>query len=120
METVTAVVIGILFAAGLNLYLRRHAFYPFVGLVILSHAVNLLLFSSGGLVRAGPPLQQDSNLSLADPVPQSLALTAIVIGLGVQTFVLVLLYRLARLLRTPDLNQARHTEGSDVAREGLD
>lgn len=117
MEVLICVVVGGLFAAGLYLILRRNAFSLLIGLVVFSHGVNLLLLSSGGLTRGGVPIlhKQGGADALADPLPQALILTAIVIGVGVQTFVLVLIFRLVRKLRSADLAHVRSTEGEQVS-----
>ncbi len=113
MEIVSALTVGVLFAAGLYLVQGRNAFRLLIGIVILAHAVNLLVFTSGGLVRGAPPILPEEGAGsgeVADPLSQALILTAIVIGLGVQSFVLVLIYRLVQVARTRDLDRLRTTE----------
>ena len=56
MATVLAVVIGCLYAAGIYMMLRRSLFKLILGLSLLSHGANLLIFTVGGLTRARPPL----------------------------------------------------------------
>lgn len=115
MEVLMPLVIGALFAAGLYLLLRRHVFSMIIGLIIIAHAVNLLLFSSAGVKRDAvailPEATGDRGVSAtADPLPQALVLTAIVIGVGVQAFVLVLIFRLTSAQRSADLDRARSSE----------
>lgn len=119
MEIMMPFAVGALVAAGLYLMMQRHALSIFVGLVILAHAVNLLLFTVGGFTRGNPPIlgRDVDPASTADPLPQALILTAIVIGLGVQSFLLVLLYRLVHVVRTADLDVARHTESAKPKRQ---
>lgn len=98
-----AVVVGVLFAAGTFLILRRSPIKLILGLGLLSHGVNLLLFSTSGLKRAEPPILDksdfkgviDSNMidGFVDPLPQALILTAIVISFGVTAFTVVLVNR---------------------------
>lgn len=113
MEVLTPVGVGALFAAGMYLILRRNVFSVFVGVVIVTHAVNLLLFTSGGLSIGEPPLLPNDDVparELSDPVPQALILTSIVIGLGVQSFLLVLVFRVIRLFGGPDVDVVRNNE----------
>ena len=94
METVLAFVIGGLYAAGIYLMLRRSLAQVIMGLSVLTNAANLLIFTVGGLTRGRPPLIPEGAEqpvgAYADPVPQSLILTAIVIGFGVLFFGMML------------------------------
>ena len=113
METVLAFVIGALYAAGLFTMLRRNVFRLVIGLGLLGHAANLLIFTIAGLTRARPPLISDSLAmpqALADPMPHALILTAIVIGFAVQAFALVLIYRVIQTVGTDDLDNMKATE----------
>lgn len=114
MNTVLAVVIGVLYAAGLYMVMRRSMVKLILGLALLSHAANLLIFTVGGLTRGGTPLVAAAEERLLppfpDPVPQALVLTAIVIGFGVQAFALVLLKRAYREVGTDDLDAMRSTD----------
>ncbi len=97
METVLAIVVGCLYAAGIYMMLRRSLFKLILGLVLLSHGANLLIFTVGGLTRGRPPIAPPGATQpptpSADPLPQSLILTAIVIGFAVLAFSLVLFHR---------------------------
>lgn len=114
METVMAFVVGGLFAAGIYLMLRRSIVKLAIGLVLLSQAANLLIFTSAGLTRGGPPLVPDGEssppLPFADPLPQALILTAIVISFGVLAFTLVLIKRAYQTVGTDDLDEMRSTD----------
>jgi multicomponent Na+:H+ antiporter subunit C len=93
MELVLAVVAGVLYATGLYLMLRRRLAQVIVGLGLLAHGSNVLIFTAAGVTRGAPPVIPAGGVpaaSFADPVPQSLILTAIVIGFGVLAFSLVL------------------------------
>ena len=109
-----AVVIGILYAAGLYLVMRRNVVKLVLGLALLGHAANLLIFTVGRLSRDGAPIVPPGAERLvpphADPVPQALVLTAIVIGFGVQAFALVLVKLAHRETGTDDLDALRSTD----------
>ncbi|HAZ98491.1 MAG TPA: Na+/H+ antiporter subunit C, partial [Halomonas sp.] len=79
MEMLYAITTGILTSCGLYLTLRGRTFPVVVGLTLLSYAVNLFLFSMGGLTTDGAALVNEGS-QFADPLPQALVLTAIVIG----------------------------------------
>lgn len=96
MELVLAVVAGVLYATGLYLMLRRRLAQLIIGLGLLSNGTNVLILSAAGVTRSKPPLISETGMTaaqFADPVPQSLILTAIVIGFGVLAFSLVLAHR---------------------------
>jgi multicomponent K+:H+ antiporter subunit C len=101
MELVIAIAIGIMGGAGTWLVMRPRSFQVLIGLSLLSYAVNLFIFSVGSLavdaepiVRAGVP----ADLAhYSDPVPQSLVLTAIVIGFATTALFLVVLLALRGL-----------------------
>jgi|SRR5581483_3640105 multicomponent Na+:H+ antiporter subunit C len=114
MNFVLALVIGALYTAGLYMMLRRSIVKLIIGLVLLGHAANLLIFAVGGLRRASPPLIPEGAVQpaapLADPVPQALILTAIVIGFGVLAFALVLIHRAHQVVGTDDLDDMKATD----------
>ncbi len=97
MASMLALVVGCLYAAGLYMMLRRSLFKLILGLVLLSHGANLLIFTVGGLTRGRPPIVAPDATApespSADPLPQALILTAIVIGFAVLAFSLVLFHR---------------------------
>ncbi|MDP1766570.1 MAG: Na+/H+ antiporter subunit C [Methylotenera sp.] len=90
MEALIAIMIGVLTACGVYLSLRNRTFSVVLGLTFLSYAVNLFLFSMGRLVIGQPPIITASGSAYADPVPQALVLTAIVISFAMTAFVIVL------------------------------
>lgn len=94
MEIVLALAIGVLTASGVWLVLRPRTFQVLIGLTLLSYAVNLFIFSTGGLrIGAEPVLRgpAGSLIDYADPLPQALVLTAIVIGFATTALYLVLM-----------------------------
>jgi multicomponent Na+:H+ antiporter subunit C len=116
METVLAFVIGGLFAAGLYMMLRRSIVKLIIGLSLLGQAINLLIFTMGGLTRGAPPLigqgQDELVGTFADPLPQALILTAIVIGFALQAFTVVLIKRVYQTVGTDDLDKMRRVDAS--------
>jgi len=114
LNVVLALVIGGLYAAGLYMMMRRSIVKLIIGLALLSHAANLLIFTAGGLTRARPPLipeGADAPLApFADPLPQALILTAIVISFGVLAFALVLIHRTYQTVGTDDLDEMKATD----------
>lgn len=113
MHMLMPFVVGALYAAALYLMLRRSLVKLIIGLILLGHASNLLIFTAGRLTRGQPPIVSPEGLlskPFADPLPQALILTAIVIGLGVQAFALVLLKRTYQTVGTDDLNYLRYTD----------
>ncbi|MFC5695398.1 Na+/H+ antiporter subunit C [Pseudomonas sp. GCM10022186] len=91
MEALFAVTLGLLTASGVFLLLRGRTFPVVLGLTLLSYAVNLFLFAMGRLAGEAAVLGRD--VQHADPVPQALVLTAIVIGFAMTAFVVVLALR---------------------------
>lgn len=117
MEIVLAIIVGLLYAAGIYLMLRRSLIKLVIGLILLGNGVNLLIFLLGGLVRGNPPIIGSMERILeevyADPVPQALILTAIVISFGLQSFAIVLIKRAYIVVNTDDLDKIHTTEEED-------
>jgi multicomponent K+:H+ antiporter subunit C len=91
MEALLATLIGLLTTCGVYLALRGRTFPVVLGLTLLSYAVNLFLFATGRLAIGRPPVIGDGlGGAYADPVPQALVLTAIVIGFAMTAFVIML------------------------------
>ncbi|WP_227870249.1 sodium:proton antiporter [Streptomyces otsuchiensis] len=86
-----ALSVGALVAGAVYLMLDRTFLRVVIGFVLLSHAVNLTLFGSGGLFRREEPLGSGPDpLVTADPLPQAFVLTAIVIAFAITVYLLVL------------------------------
>lgn len=113
MTTLLAIVIGCLYAAAVYLILRRSLFRLILGLVLLSHAANLLILSASA-ISARPPIasldKAARDIPPADPLPQALILTAIVISFGVLAFALVLLHKTYQELGTDDSDELRKSD----------
>ncbi|MEH6669037.1 Na+/H+ antiporter subunit C [Halopseudomonas sp.] len=92
MEMLYAITLGVLTSCGVYLMLRARTFPVVVGLTLLSYAVNLFLFAMGRLATGVPAILGRSE-TYADPLPQALVLTAIVIGFAMTAYVLVLALR---------------------------
>ncbi len=90
MEALIAIILGTLTACGVYLILRARTFPVVLGLTFLSYAVNLFLLIMGRLTVGNPPIILDGITDYADPLPQALVLTAIVIGFAMTAFVIVL------------------------------
>jgi len=101
MEVVISLAIGVLASAGVWLVLRPRTFQVLIGLSLLSYAVNLFIFSVGSLSIDKEPIVQPGVppdlLHYTDPLPQSLVLTAIVIGFATTALFLVVLLALRGL-----------------------
>ncbi|HEY8340914.1 MAG TPA: Na(+)/H(+) antiporter subunit C [Egibacteraceae bacterium] len=94
MTVVMAIVVGVLYTTGTYLLLQRTLTRVILGIVLLGHGANLLLLMVGGLPGAAPLSGPDgAPADAADPLPQALVLTAIVISFGVVAFLLTLAYR---------------------------
>jgi multicomponent K+:H+ antiporter subunit C len=88
MEWLVAGAIGLLIGSGIYLLLEQRTFTIVLGMVLSSYGINLLVFATGRLVVNRPPV--DPGSQAADPLPQALVLTAIVIGLATNAFALAL------------------------------
>jgi multicomponent Na+:H+ antiporter subunit C len=88
----TAVLVGVLYACGVYLLLQRTLTRIVIGLALMGHGANLLLLAAGGRPGRAPIIDPDGG-TYADPLPQALALTAIVITFGVSALLLTLAYR---------------------------
>ncbi|HSJ82716.1 MAG TPA: Na(+)/H(+) antiporter subunit C [Acidimicrobiia bacterium] len=94
MNLATAVVIGLLYGLGTYLVMQRALTRIVIGLALLAHGANLLLLAAGGRAGEAPIVEEGTaTTAYADPLPQALALTAIVITFGVTAFLLALAYR---------------------------
>ena len=87
---ILALTIGLLVAGAAYLLLDRSYLRAVLGFLMLGHAVNLLLFASGGIQRRGEPLEGTDPAAAADPLPQAFVLTAIVIAFAITVVMLVL------------------------------
>jgi len=112
MELAYALAIGVLTGAGVWLLLRPRTFQVIMGLSMLSYAVNLFIFGMGRLRVDRPPIVPDIEGAgdpgmYADPLPQALVLTAIVIGFATTALFLVV------LLAARGLTGTDHVDGRE-------
>lgn len=95
MEFLLASGLGVVTACGVYLLLRGRTFPVVLGLSLLSYAANVFIFTMGRLAAGVPPLVAPEAAAYADPLPQALVLTAIVIGFGMTAFIMILALRTA-------------------------
>lgn len=109
MGLLLALITGILYSAAIYMMLRRSLVKLIIGLVLLGHASNMAIFTLGRLSKGNPPFIPEGAEVVpppyADPVPQALILTAIVIGFGIQAFAIVLIKRVYQETRSDDLDK---------------
>lgn len=110
MELITALVVGLLFAAGTYLMLAKNMIRVVLGSSLLSYGTNLMLLTSGRLKQGAAPVLSGEATAYADPVPQALILTAIVINFAVTAFMFVLAYRTVQEHGTDNLVELRGLE----------
>lgn len=114
MEILLAIVIGALYAGGIYMMLRRSLVKLIIGLMLIGNGANLLIFLLGRISKGHPPIIGEAEKALtglyADPIPQALILTAIVIGFGLQSFSIVLIKKVYEVLQTDDMNSMTTTD----------
>ncbi|QBQ42330.1 Na+/H+ antiporter subunit C [Sphingobacterium psychroaquaticum] len=118
MELLLILVIGLLYAGGVYLILRRSMVKLLLGIMLLGNATNILIFLLGKITKAKPPVIDESYKIFqdiyADPIPQALILTAIVISFGLTSFAIVLLKRVYALVDSDDLDDLNTPEEEDL------
>mgnify|MGYP001371840210 CR=1 FL=1 len=111
MELLVAIAIAALSGSGIWLLLRPRTYQVIIGLSLLSYAVNIFIFSMGRLRVGAPPLVEPGVVpdpsQFADPVPQALVLTAIVISFAMTALFLVV------LLASRGLTGTDHVDGRE-------
>lgn len=124
MELIVSIVAGCLLAASFYLLMRRNLLRFVIGVILLGNAVNLVIFTMGRLTRAVPPVipkgQDVIEGVYANPLPQALILTAIVISFGLLAFTLVLVYRnfaANQVIDSDELSTSEPSESLDVHEE---
>ncbi|HTO28246.1 MAG TPA: Na+/H+ antiporter subunit C [Devosia sp.] len=118
MDYVLAVLVGCFVALGTYLLLSRSVIRMLLGLVVLGNGINLLIFTAGRLTRAiapiVPPDLAQPEGPIANPLPQALILTAIVIGFAMFSFLLVLAFRAYQSLDADNTDTMRVAEPVDA------
>lgn len=114
MEILIAILIGSLFAGGIYCLLRSSLMKIVIGIMLLSQGANLLVLAVGGLIPLTPVFSLSETgvppVGHADPLPQALVLTAIVIGFGLVIFTIALLLRAHNAVGSDDINAFNHTD----------
>jgi multicomponent Na+:H+ antiporter subunit C len=114
MEPAIAILVGLFFAAGIYLMLSRALVRVLLGILLLGNGVNLLIFVAGRLTSAVPPIVPPGHEqpvgAFANPLPQALILTAIVIGFAMFAFLSVLVFRAYQDLDADHTDQMRLAE----------
>ena len=114
MEPAFVFLVTAYFIVAIYLFLSKHIIRVLLGAAILGNAVNLLIFTAGRISREKPPIVPDGLLvpaaDIANPLPQALILTAIVISFSFFAFLLVLVYRAYQELETDDTDDMRVAE----------
>ncbi|MEJ8802393.1 NADH-quinone oxidoreductase subunit K [Pontibacter sp. H249] len=114
MEILLPFLTGILFSVSMYFIIHRHLFKLILGLILFGLATNLFLFVVGGMKRGGIAIISQGNdvpvEPYADPVPQALLLTAIVIGFGIQAFSIVLIKRVYQAFKSNNMDKLNNNE----------
>jgi len=108
MELLLVVLVGLLYASGIYMMFRRSMVKLLLGLLLLGNGANILIFLMGDLAKGTPPIIGQAEKTFtgvyADPVPQALILTAIVISFGLQSFAIILLKKVYVSTGSDDLD----------------
>ncbi|MEY1637958.1 NADH-quinone oxidoreductase subunit K [Tenuifilum osseticum] len=117
MEIVLAILTGLLFAAGLYLMLHKDMIKLIIGIMMMGYATNLFIFLIARITRGVPAIIDQGKEVLtppfADPIPQALMLTAIVIGFGIQAFAIVLIRKVYKVTGISNMEQLNSSEKID-------
>jgi len=120
MDLIFTLTVAVFFTVGFYLMLSRHNIRILIGIAIFGNAVNLTIFTAGRITRLAPPIIPVDADALAagtaNPLPQALILTAIVISFSFFAFLLVLAFRTYQELGTDDTDEMRVAEPKN---EGL-
>jgi multicomponent Na+:H+ antiporter subunit C len=113
VETLFALAFGVMAAASAYLLMSRNLLRMLLGLLVMSNAANLSLFINGRMGSSRPPIVPQSELTVAasaNPLPQALILTAIVISFALVVYTMVLFHHANRSLGTMDSDAMRSAE----------
>lgn len=118
MELLLVILIGLLYGAGVYMILRRSMVKLLLGIMFLGTGANVLIFLLGGITKGKPPVIDEASKMFqdiyADPIPQALILTAIVISFALTAFAIVLLKRVYALVDSDDLDDLNTPEEEDI------
>jgi multicomponent Na+:H+ antiporter subunit C len=114
MEIIFALLTGGLYTMAVYMMLRRSIVKLIIGFILLSHATHLLIFTCSRLTRGKVPIIGAGETTItgpvADPLPQALILTAIVISFGLTAFAIVLIKRVYQTVGSDDLDKMTSTD----------
>lgn len=110
MEFLLSTALGLVAACAVYLLLRPRTFSVVLGLSLLAYATNVFIFAMGRLAVGAPPVVDPSAAAYADPLPQALVLTAIVIGFGMTAYLVGL------AVRAHDDTGTDHVDGQEPAK----
>lgn len=114
MDLAFAFVIAFITTCGVQLLLSRHVVRTILGVTLVSAAVNLVIFFAGRVVSKAPPVMRIGETTLpvdaANPLPQALILTAIVIGFSLTMFAVALALQTFRSIGTLDGRRIRNAD----------
>ncbi|ENH97597.1 monovalent cation/H+ antiporter subunit C [Gracilibacillus halophilus YIM-C55.5] len=113
MEIIMSVLAGILFTTGIYNLLQKQMLRIIIGTALISHGAHLFILTMGKLKRGAPPILDDAISEYADPLPQALILTSIVISFGVTSLLLVLAYRASKENGTDNMEKLRGSENDE-------
>ncbi len=107
MEIIIIILAGILIGASVYLMLSKSLIRIIIGTGVVSHGILLMLLSMGGLKRGGIPVLDDKVQQYADPLPQAMLLTVIVITFALTAYMLVIAIRVYRELGTDNVEELK-------------
>jgi multicomponent Na+:H+ antiporter subunit C len=114
MEAALSALVALFFGVSIYLMLSKHVIRVMLGIAIFSNAVNMTIFTAGRITREVPPIippgETMADAAAANPLPQALVLTAIVIAFSLFAFMLVLAYRAYQELGTDNTDEMRVAE----------
>lgn len=108
MELLLVILVGVFYSSGIYMMFRRSMVKLLIGLMLLGNGANILIFLMGGLTKGRAPIIDEQHKAFteiyADPIPQALILTAIVISFALTAFAIVLLKRVYATTGSDDLD----------------
>jgi len=114
MKLVIIFIVCILLTTGFYMILRRSIIKLVIGITLISHAANLIIFTAANITRFNPPViprnLEQAPVPFADPIPQALILTAIVISFALTAFSVVLIKRIYQSSGSEDSNAINSTD----------
>lgn len=123
MDYLLAALVGVFVSLGIYLLLSRSVIRMLIGMTVLGNGVNLLIFTAGRVTREVAPIVPtglDVPLGpIANPLPQALILTAIVIGFSMFSFLLVLAFRAYKTLDADNTDTMRLAEPENAPQPPL-